>query len=83
MPTKHHMRNAGLIPVTPKVLMHTLAEYRIGIRPKGASGTRRSASPLTRGREGMRTTRTRKRRENANTYFHFTEIKGRQPNGFR
>jgi hypothetical protein len=29
--------------------MHNLAEDRIGIRPKGATGTRRSARPLTGG----------------------------------
>jgi len=55
----------GNRPCFPKVLMHTLAEDRIGIRPRGASGTRRSARPLARGREGMRKTRTRKRRETA------------------
>ena len=42
---------SGTGPCFPKVLMHTLAEDRIGIRPRGASGTRRSARPLARGRE--------------------------------
>jgi hypothetical protein len=46
-----------------------LAEDRIGIRPKGASGTRRSARPLEGGEVGMLIARTRKRRENANACF--------------
>ena len=47
----------------------TLAEDRIGIRPKGATGTRRSARPLEGGEVGMLIARTRKRRENAKVYF--------------
>ncbi len=49
--TTHRVRNAGLLPVAPKVLTHSLADDRIGVRPRGASGTRRSACPLARGRE--------------------------------
>jgi hypothetical protein len=66
---KHRVRNVGHLLGLPKVLMHYLAEDRIGIRPKGASGTRRSARPLTGWREGMLIARTRKRRENANSCF--------------
>ena len=43
---EHRVRNAGHSLGIPDVLMLTLAEYRIGIRPKGAQGTRRSARPL-------------------------------------
>ena len=43
---EHRVRNAGHLLGIPDVLMLTLAEYRIGIRPKGAQGTRRSARPL-------------------------------------
>jgi len=46
-PKKHRRRNVGHLLVLPKVLMRiTLAEDRIGIRPKGATGTWRSARPL-------------------------------------
>ena len=50
------------IPESPDA---SLAEYRIGIRHPRVLGTRRSARPLSGGPVGMRTTRARKRGENA------------------
>ena len=51
-PKKHRRRNVGQslgASESPDAL--SIAEDRIRIRPKGATGTRRSARPLARGRE--------------------------------
>src|SRR3954462_8230487 len=59
-PKKHRRRNVGQLlgaSESPDALL--IAEDRIRIRPKGATGTRRSARPLTRGWECKRRRRPR------------------------
>jgi hypothetical protein len=55
---------SSLCSIIPKVLMLTLAEYRIGIRHQGCIGHPAFRTPSFGGEVGMRKTRTRKRREN-------------------
>jgi hypothetical protein len=51
-PKKHRRRNVGhLLGASESPDALSIAEDRIRIRPKGATGTRRSARPLTRGWE--------------------------------